>query len=78
MTFLTLAACGGDGDENVGLSFTTNENASSLLIGSILRGDEDSATSTLSLSGDDADSFELSADGELTLKEPANYEVTDT
>ena len=78
LTFLTLAACGGDGDENVGLSFTTNENASSLLIGSILRGDEDSATSTFSLSGDDADSFELSADGELTLKEPANYEVTDT
>ena len=78
LTLLTLAACGGDGDENVGLSFTTNENASSLLIGSILRGDEDSATSTFSLSGDDADSFELSADGELTLKEPANYEVTDT
>ena len=79
LALLTLAACGGGGgDESVGLSFSTNENAASLLIGSVLSGSETVASSTYALSGEDADRFELSADGELSLKEPANYELQDS
>jgi hypothetical protein len=80
--FLTLAACGGGSEENSagengGLSFNTNENATSLLIGSVLSGSESTATSTYALSGEDADLFELSAGGELSLKEAANFELED-
>ena len=78
LALLTLAACGGGGDESVGLSFSTNENATSLSIGSVLSGSETVAASTYALSGEDADRFELSADGELSLKEPANYELQDS
>jgi len=78
LALLTLAACGGGGDESVGLSFSTNENATSLSIGSVLSGSETVAASTYALSGEDADRFELSADGELSLKEPANYEIQDS
>ena len=78
LALLTLAACGGGGDESVGLSFSTNENATSLSIGSVLSGSETIAASTYALSGEDADRFELSADGELSLKEPANYEIQDS
>ena len=78
LALLTLAACGGGGDESVGLSFSTNENATSLSIGSLLSGSETIAASTYALSGEDADRFELSADGELSLKEPANYELQDS
>ena len=80
LALLTLAACGGGGEENgnAALSFSTNENATSLLIGSVLSGSESIATSTYALSGEDADRFELSSDGELSLKEPANYELQDT
>ena len=78
LALLTLAACGGGGDENVGLSFSANENATSLSIGSVLSGSETVAASTYALSGEDADRFELSADGELSLKEPANYELQDS
>ena len=78
LALLTLAACGGSSDdENGGLSFTTNENATSLLIGSVLSGSEDTATSSYALSGEDADFFELSAEGELSLKEAANFEIKD-
>ena len=78
LALLTLAACGGGGDESVGLSFSTNENATSLSIGSVMSGSETVAASTYALSGEDADRFELSADGELSLKEPANYEIQDS
>jgi hypothetical protein len=83
LAFLTLAACGGGSQENGagengGLSFSTNENATSLLIGSVLSGSESTATSTYALSGDDADLFELSAGGELSLKEAANFELEDS
>ena len=78
LALLTLAACGGGGDESVGLSFSTNENATSLSIGSVLSGSETVAASTYALSGEDADRFELSADGELSLKEAANYELQDS
>jgi len=78
LALLTLAACGGGGDESVGLSFSTNENATSLSIGSLLSGSETIAASTYALSGEDADRFELSADGELSLKEAANYELQDS
>ena len=78
LALLTLAACGGGGDESVGLSFSTNENATSLLIGSVLSGSETVASSTYALRGEDADRFELSSDGELSLKEPANYELQDS
>ena len=77
LAFLTLAACGG-GDEETGLSFKVNENATSLFIDSVLSGSETVATSTYALSGEAADRFELSADGELSLKEPANYELQDS
>ena len=78
LALLTLAACGGGGDESVGLSFSTDENATSLLIGSVLSGSETVASSTYALSGEDADRFELSADGELSLKEAANFEIDDS
>ena len=80
IVLLTLAACGGneEGDGNQGLSFTTNENATTLLIGSVLVGSESASGSTFSLSGDDANSFEVSAAGELSLKEAANFEVKDS
>ena len=78
LALLTLAACGGGGDESVGLSFSTNENATSLSIGSVMSGSETVAASTYALSGEDADRFELSADGELSLKEAANYELQDS
>jgi hypothetical protein len=76
LALLTLAACGGD--ESAGLSFGTNENATSLLIGSVLSGSDTVASSTYALRGEDADHFELSSDGELSLKEPANYELQDS
>ena len=78
---LTLAACGGGGgsdDNSSALSFTTNENSTTLLIGSVLSGSENPASSTYNLSGEDADSFDLSEAGELTLKAPANFEVKDS
>ena len=77
LAFLTLAACGG-GDEEAGLSFKVNENATSLFIDSVLSGSETLASSTYALSGEDAERFELSAEGELSLKEPANYELEDS
>ena len=78
LALLTLAACGNGGDESVGLSFSTNENATSLLIGSVLSGSETVASSTYALSGEDAGRFDMSSDGELSLKEPANYELQDS
>ena len=78
LALLTLAACGGGSDETVGLSFSTNENATSLLIGSVLSGSESNATSTYALSGEDAALFELSAGAELSLKEAANFEIDDS
>jgi hypothetical protein len=73
IAFLALTACGSDDDD--GLSFSTDENATTLSIGSVLSGEEDISTSSYSLSGDDAESFNLSETGELSLKQAANYEV---
>ena len=83
LALLTLAACGGGSEdngagENAALSFSTNENATSLLIGSVLSGSESNATSTYALSGEDAALFELSAGAELSLKEAANFEIDDS
>lgn len=77
IVFLTLAACSGNGEEdpsNSGLSFSINENATALTLGSILVEGEEVATSSFALTGEDADSFELSEAGDLSLKAAANYE----
>ena len=77
LLLLTLAACGNSKEDN-GLTFSVTENSTSLLVGNAVSGSENAATSTFSLSGDDAESFFLSETGELSLKEAANYEVKDS
>lgn len=77
IVFLTLAACSGNSEEdasNSGLSFSINENSTTLTLGSILAEGEEVSSSSFALTGEDADSFELSETGDLSLKAAANYE----
>ena len=74
---LSLAACGGCFKSD-GLSFTTNENATSLSIGNFLSGSEDITTSTYTSSGKDVDRFESFPKDDLSLRQPANYELEDS
>ena len=79
IALLMLTACGGDEeDAGQGLSFTLNENSTSLLVGNVSSSLENGSVSTYGVTGDDADSFEISEAGELSLKEAANYEAKDS
>ena len=70
---LALAACG-NSEEDKGISLSVAENSGSLVIASVVVTGEDPAATTYSLSGIDAESFTVSNEGELSLKEPANFE----
>ena len=69
---LALAACG-NSEEDKGISLSVAENSGSLVIASVVVTGEDPAATTYSLSGIDAESFTVSNEGELSLKEPANF-----
>lgn len=79
IALLMLTACGGDDeDAGQGLSFTLSENSTSLLVGNVSSSSENGSVSTYGVTGDDADSFEISEAGELSLKEAANYEAKES